>query len=207
MVGLDAPAYRNGTVYVGSDKEMVFAFDASSGRRRWATHVWGRVRSTPAVTGNRLFVGTDMGRVYALGLGTGRKVWNVAAIRPGDGFVRCAAAVAGGRVFVSLGLTTTPMDGKVKAFRARDGRRLWTAEMADYSTSSPAYVNGLVIAGSFDSRLYAFRAGDGREIWTSGWAYQGGFFRRGISSSPAIAGGRIYVGVRDGRLYALGLRR
>jgi len=203
----NAAAYRGGTVYVGSDQEEVYAFDASSGKRRWTTQVWGRVRSAPAVTQGRVFVGTDMGRVYALGRTSGRKIWNAEAVSPGNGYVRSSPAVADGRVFVSLGLTTTPMDGKVRAFRADTGARLWTGEMADYSTSSPAVVNGLVIAGSFDRQLYAYRASTGAVVWSSGWVYQGGFFDRGISSSPAIGGGRLYVGVRNGRFYALGLPR
>ena len=202
----DAAAYADGTVFVGSDQEKVFAFSATTGRTKWVADVWGRVRSTPAVHGERLYVGTDRGTLYALDRRSGARRWSTQAVRAGDGFVRCAPAIAEGRVYVSLGLTTTPMDGKVKAFRADDGRHVWTGEMADYSTSSPAYVNGMVFAGSFDHRLYAFDADTGREVWTSGWAYQGGFFRRGISGSPAIAGGRIFIGVRDGAVYSLGLR-
>lgn len=201
----DGAAYRGGVVYVGSDHQRVWAFDADTGAKRWVSDVWGRVRSTPAATDRRLFVGTDNGRVYALDRRTGRRVWAATAVAAGNGFVRCAPAVAKGLVVVSVGLTTTPMDGKLRAFRARSGALAWTGEMADYATSSPAYEHGLFFVGSFDHRLYAFGARHGREVWTSGWAYQGGFFDRGISASPAISGGKIYVGVRNGRLYALGL--
>jgi len=201
----DGAAYRGGTVYVGSDRSRVWAFDADTGVRRWTAGVWGRVRSTPAVTDDRVFVGTDNGRVYALNRRTGHKVWSSAAVAPGKGYVRCAPAVAQGLVVVSVGLTTTPMDGTLRAFHVRTGASAWTGQMADYATSSPAYANGLFFVGSFDHRLYAFGARHGAEVWTSGWQYQGGFFDRGISASPAISGGRIYIGVRDGRLYALGL--
>ena len=169
-------------------------------------NVWGRVRSTPAVTRNRLYVGTDQGRVYALNRHTGTQQWASAAVAPGDGYVRCAAAVAHGLVVVSVGLTTNPMDGTLRAFHARYGHSAWTGELADYSTSSPAYVNGMFLVGSFDHRMYAFGWRKGKALWNSGWANQGGFFNRGISSSPAITNGRIFIGVRDGRLYALGLR-
>lgn len=201
----DAAAYRGGTVFVGSDHEKVWALDADSGRTKWVTDVWGRVRSTPAVTRSRVYIGTDMGRVYALDRGSGRKVWYAAAVKPGNGFVRCAPAVAEGRVYVSVGLTTTPMDGALKAFDAGSGALRWTGELADYSTSSPAFANGIVWVGSFDHQLYAFDADTGNEIWSSGWQYEGGFFERGISSSPALALGRVYVGVRDGRMYSLGI--
>jgi outer membrane protein assembly factor BamB len=202
----DAAAARTGVVYVGSDRSRVWAFDADTGARRWVANVWGRVRSTPAVTKRRVYVGTDNGRVYALARRTGHRIWSAAAVKPGDGYVRCAPAVAAGLVVVSVGLTTTPMDGKLRAFHQRSGHLAWTGEMADYATSSPAYLHGMFIVGSFDHRLYAFGATHGAELWTSGWVYQGGFFDRGISASPAIADGKIYIGVRDGRLYALGLK-
>jgi outer membrane protein assembly factor BamB len=201
----DAAAYRDGTVYVGSDQERVWAFNARTGRKRWMTEVWGRVRSTPAVTGERVYFGTDMGRVYALDRRTGSKLWYAAGTKPGTGFVRCAPAVAEGMVFVSVGMTTTPMDGMVRAFDADTGTLRWTGELADYSTSSPAYANGVIWVGSFDHQLYAFDAGTGIKLWRSGWQYEDGFFDRGISSSPALDTGRVFVGVRDGRLYSLGL--
>ena len=201
----DAAAYRGGVVYVGSDRSRVWAFDADTGARRWVAPVWGRVRSTPAVTRDRVYIGTDQGRVYALSRRTGHRIWSSAAVQPGNGFVRCAPAVAAGLVVVSVGLTTNPMDGKVRAFHVRRGGLAWTGEMADYATSSPAFVHGMFLVGSFDHRLYAFGAKHGAELWTSGWQFQGGFFDRGISSSPAITAGRIFIGVRDGRLYALGL--
>ena len=201
----DAAAYRNGVVYVGSDQSRVWAFDSDTGHRRWVTNVWGRVRSTPAVTDHRVYVGTDQGRVIALDRGNGHQIWSSAAVSPGNGYVRCAPAIANGLVVVSVGLTTNPMDGKLRAFRVTGGKLAWTGEMADYSTSSPAFVHGMFIAGSFDHRLYAFGADHGAELWTSGWRFQDGFFNRGISGSPAISGNKIYIGVRDGRLYALGL--
>jgi outer membrane protein assembly factor BamB len=201
----DSAAYRGGVVYVGSDQGRVWAFDADSGTRRWVTRVGGRVRSTPAVTDRRVYVGTDRGRVFGLARRSGHRVWASPAAEPGKGSVRCAPAVAAGLVVVSVGLTTKPMDGRVRAFHQRRGKIAWTAPMTDYATSSPAFVHGMFFVGSFDHRLYAFGAKHGAELWTSGWQYQGGFFDRGISASPAISGGRVYIGVRDGRLYALGL--
>jgi outer membrane protein assembly factor BamB len=202
----DGAAYRHGTVYVGSDRERVYALNAKTGRLRWVRRVAGRVRGTPAVTDKRVYVGTDRGQLVALDRRTGVRRWAVQAVERGKGIVRCAPAVAGGRVYISVAVVT-PMDGTVKAYSARTGRLQWKAGLADYATSSPAVANGLVYVGSFDHRLYALSAKSGAEVWTSGWQYEGGFFDRGISSSPAIAGGRIYIGVRDGRIYALGLRR
>jgi eukaryotic-like serine/threonine-protein kinase len=202
----DGAAYRNDTVYVASDQSRVWAFDADTGAKRWIRDVRGRARGTPAVTDTRVFVGTDSGRLYALARKSGRVLWSSAVVAPGNGYVRCAPAVANGLVVVSVGLTTNPMDGKLRAYSVRNGALRWTGEMGDYSTSSPAFVNGMWVVGSFDHRLYAFGSNGGL-LWNSGWQYQGGFFDRGISASPAIVGDTIYVGSRDGRMYALSLPR
>jgi outer membrane protein assembly factor BamB len=74
--------------------------------------------------------------------------------------------------------------------------------MADYSTSSPAAVNGMVFVGSYDHRLYAFDERDGSLLWTPTWADS---LPRGLNSSPAVANGHIYIGCRDGRVYAFGI--
>jgi eukaryotic-like serine/threonine-protein kinase len=143
--------------------------------------------------------------LYALARRGGHKIWSTKALWIGHGLVRCAPAVAEGRVYVSWA-TTIPMDGGVRAFSMRTGRRLWDGEMADYATSSPAYVNGLVFAGSYDHQLYAFSAATGRTLWRSGWRSEKGLFVHGISSSPAISGGRVFIGIRDGSIAVLGPR-
>jgi len=66
----------------------------------------------------------------------------------------------------------------------------------DYVHSSPAVVNGVVYAGSFDGYMYALNARSGALLWsypTGGW----------IHSSPAVANGVVYIGSDDGNLYAL----
>ena len=202
----DGAAYRGDTVYVASDQSRVWAFDADTGASRWVRPVRGRARGTPAVTDGRVFVGTDSGLLYALNRKTGGVLWSSAVVAPGKGYVRSAPAVTQGVVVVSVGMTTTPMDGKLRAYDVRNGAYRWTGEMGDYSTSSAAVVNGMFVVGSFDHRLYAFGS-TGRLLWTSGWGFQGGFFGRGISASPAVVGDSIYIGVRDGRMYALSLPR
>jgi len=197
----DGAAFRNGTVFVGSDQRELFALDASSGDVVWTASTDGRVRCTPAVSNGRVFVGSDGGRVYAFAESNGHQLWHAAAVEPGHGVVRSAPAVAQGRVYVTTGETTTPMAGHAIAYDAADGSRVWRSALADYSTSSPAFANGVVYLGSFDHRLYAFGSSSGDELWTSGW----GTLQRGISGSPAVVNGKVFIGVRDGSLYAFGL--
>jgi outer membrane protein assembly factor BamB len=203
----DGAAYWNGTVYVTSDRGRLFAFNAATGKVRWEKDLRARGRGTPAVAGGKVFVVTDAAKVQAFDATSGRALWSRDVIGVGNGVVRCAPAVAEGRVVVTTGeyYGDGTMGGHTVALSAKTGAIAWKARLGDYATSSPAYANGLVYLGSFDHRLYALSIGTGKEVWTSGWAFQGGFFLRGISGSPAITKGRIYIGVRDGRLYSLGL--
>ncbi|MEA2558126.1 MAG: eukaryotic-like serine/threonine-protein kinase [Actinomycetota bacterium] len=226
----DSASFDNGTVFVGSDQGRVFALAAGTGKQKWSTGMGSRVRGTPVVANGRVIAGTDAGRVIALNESTGKVQWNTSAVKNlngstiGTGVVRGAPAVAGGKVFVPVGGLTmaghpSQMWGTLWAIDAKSGRKLWqgwhwqngkhTPALADWTTVSPAYANGVVYVASNDHRLYAFRTSDGFELapvndtWTDGSAFK---FPRGMQSSPAIVNGRLYIGCRDGYLYSLGLK-
>jgi outer membrane protein assembly factor BamB len=215
---------------VESDESKVFAFAASSGNQKWRTDVGSRARGVPVVANGRVIVGTDAGRVMALDESSGKEQWNTSALKTvsgatiGTGVVRGAAAVAGGTIFVSVGGLAlagnhSKMWGTLWAIDAATGQKLWQGwhwdgsrkkpAIADWTTVSPAYANGVVYVASNDHRLYAFRSSDGFELapvndsWTNAGAFK---FPRGIQSSPAVVDGKLYIGCRNGRLYALGLR-
>ncbi|MCW4019128.1 MAG: PQQ-binding-like beta-propeller repeat protein [Candidatus Bathyarchaeota archaeon] len=62
---------------------------------------------------------------------------------------------------------------------------------------SPAIVNGVVYAGSFDGNIYAFNANTGEQKWS----YATG--KIGFSSTPAVANGKLYTGADNGKVYCL----
>jgi eukaryotic-like serine/threonine-protein kinase len=224
----DSASFHNNTVFVGSDKSTVFAFAAASGNLRWSTGVKARVRGVPVVSGGRVIVGTDAGRVLSLNESSGKVQWNISAVKNpngtsiGTGVVRGAPAVAKGTVYVSVGgLTTagdpTKMWGTLWAIDESSGKKIWQGwrwdgakhapAIADWTTVSPAYANGVVYTASNDHRVYAFRARDGFELApvNDSWASGSFVLPRGIQSSPALVDGKLYIGCRNGRLYALGL--
>ena len=73
---------------------------------------------------------------------------------------------------------------------------LWRAPTGGVVESSPAVVEGLVIAGTFDDALIAFDAASGEERWRFS---VGGLVR----SSPAVVDGVVYFGADDNIFYAL----
>jgi outer membrane protein assembly factor BamB len=114
---------REGVAYVGSsDAAAVFAFDAASGRRRWATDVFGWAWGQPAVTETRVYCGTSSQAGYpaghragvtALDRSTGRTVWRYEAPSAASGAFGFpgSPALGEGLVFAS------GLDGRVYAFR------------------------------------------------------------------------------------------
>lgn len=75
----------------------------------------------------------------------------------------------------------------------------WSQQTGDVIRSSPAIVDGVVYAGSWDGKLYAFHEATGAVKWTAS--------APGIrNSSPAVANGMVYVGSDDGPLYAFHTR-
>ena len=79
---------------------------------------------------------------------------------------------------------------------ASKGLLTWSFATGNTVFSSPAVVNGVVYAGSYDGNVYALNATTGAKLWN----YTTGNF---VLSSPAVVNGVVYVGSYDGNVYAL----
>ena len=68
----------DGTVYVGSDDQYVYAINGSDGKLKWKFQTNGKVSSSPVVgTGSLIYVSASHGdrKVYAIDKKSGQKVW------------------------------------------------------------------------------------------------------------------------------------
>jgi outer membrane protein assembly factor BamB len=54
-----------GVVYVGSQDNKLYAFDATDGSLLWAAATAGSVKSSPAVANGVVYVGSYDGKLYA----------------------------------------------------------------------------------------------------------------------------------------------
>jgi len=72
----------------------------------------------------------------------------------------------------------------------------WKYQTGDRVQSSPAVVDGVLYAGSWDGYLYAINATSGTRMWR---------YRTGMitTSGPAVSGGVVYVGAEGGTVYAV----
>jgi hypothetical protein len=91
-----SPTVVDGTVFVGSADNNVYALDATDGTEQWRFDTGKAVFSSPTVVDGTVFVGTDDKNVYALDANDGTEQWRfeTAAI------VRSSPTVVNGTVFV-----------------------------------------------------------------------------------------------------------
>jgi outer membrane protein assembly factor BamB len=190
-----SPLVRDGAVYVGDWRGLVYRFDAATGKLVWRFQADGKVKGGIALAGNRLYFGTYGSNVYALNAKTGKTLWTAKAQpRFGSaGNFYATPAAAYGRVYIGA------TDGKMYSFGASTGELRWSQSTGGYVYSSAAVWRQRVYVGSYSGRLYCFDAATGEERWH--------FQANGsISGSPTIVAGRVYFATLKERTYALDAR-
>ena len=152
-----SPAVVNGTVYIGSTDEHLYAFPAScsgSCSPLWKGATGGQINSSPAVANGVVYVGSNDDKLYAFPTscsGTCTPLWTGTT----GGVINSSPVVANGMVYVGSN------DDKLYAFSTSCSGSCspsWTAATGGSLVSSPAVANGVVYIGSEDGNLYAFPA-------------------------------------------------
>jgi outer membrane protein assembly factor BamB len=196
-----SPLLVGDRLYVGDWNGDVWAFDANHGRVLWRRRVaHAAIKGALAYADGHLFVGAYDGHVYCL-TRRGKVLWRGSAqprLFGGSDFYS-TPAVAYGRVYIGS------TDGKVYAFGAATGHRLWSHSTGGYVYASPAVWQQRVLVGSYSGKFSAFDAGTGEPDWT---------FHAGgpISGSAVVVDGVAYFstlhehGLKNGRTYALDAR-
>jgi outer membrane protein assembly factor BamB len=183
--GASSPTVVNGIVYVGSNDNALYAFDAAgvincSGAPKTCAPLWSGpligtgTASSPAVVNGIVYIGNGDGNLYA---------------------------------FDATG--TTNCSGTPKTCAP-----LWSAPTSSLRFpsifSSPAVVDGVVYIGSDHGSLYAFDAAGVincsgspktcKPLWTAPTSDDAGDYA--TESSPAVAHGVVYIGSDGGGLHA-----
>lgn len=185
-----SPTVADGTVYVGSGDNTLYAVDAVTGQQAWIFEEPSSfVDSSPTVADGTVYVGSSDGTLYAVDAGTGQQEWDFK--EPTDR-VLSSPTVADGTVYVGSG------DETLYAVEATTGDQKWAFEEPSGSVhSSPTVVNETVYVGSGDNTLYAVDVTTGDQEWTFEEPSDS------VHSSPTVADGTVYVGSNDGTLYAV----
>ncbi len=141
------PAVADGLVFVGSQDQSVYAFDAATGAKRWSFATTGEIwRSSPAVVDGALYIGSDDTKLYALDAASGTSRW----VYQTAGKVRSSPVVANGVVYVGSG------DANVHAVSVQTGALIHKYPTAGAVSAPPVVANNVLYAADLAGYLYAF---------------------------------------------------
>jgi alcohol dehydrogenase (cytochrome c) len=135
--GFAAPIVYDGSAYVSTGANDVFALSLDTGEILWqyAANVDPNITSVccgwnnkgVAVSEDKVFAGQLDGKLVALDRATGRIVWSIQAERWQESFsITAAPLYVEGKVIVGFAGGDRGTRGRIKAYDARDGKLLWT---------------------------------------------------------------------------------
>lgn len=195
------PVVADGRVFTMDSNAAVTAFATANGRRLWRLDTQARHNRSNNVGGG---LGVEDGVLYGA---TGRG--DVLAIDPASGHIRwrrslgnaarAAPTIAEGRLFVPL------IDGQLLALSVKDGSQLWSYQGGAADTQllglpSPAYADGIVVAGFGSGDLAGLRASSGTVAWTDSLA--SGVGGGSLLDIPTVRGLPV---IADGSVFAIGV--
>lgn len=146
----DAPAVVDGTAFVGTSNDQVYAINLVSGSVKWGIGVPNTVQATPLVAGNRVVValgnsvfraysrkigwirGTGANGLMALNAATGTDEWYA----PTQGEIMSTPVIAGHSVYAVTGAS------RLVAVNLSTGRREWSLALAGFDSLSSPVVLG-----------------------------------------------------------------
>ena len=182
------PAIHQGTLFLGSYDNNLYALNAADGKFLWKYPTDGGIVSRPAVYEGNIYFGSEDKRLHVVVARSGKIVWTYYT----EGPIRSSPRIAEGHVFIGSD------DHDLHAVNVNTGRAAWKFETSASIRSTPYIANELVYIGNESGDFYAidFRG----ELK---WRFQA---KRAITSSPIAAGPAVYFGSMDSTLYALDAR-
>jgi outer membrane protein assembly factor BamB len=185
-----SPTVVNDVVYIGSNKSIFYALNATTGSTIWQVNMSSVVESSAAVVNNVVYIGLLWdgynGYIEALNASSGSVIWRFAT----NSGIESSPAVINGVVYIGS------FSGYVYALNAADGTLIWSYLTGGTTFSSPAIVEGVLYIGSGDGHVYALNIDNGALLWKSNVGNQ-------VYASPAVIDGKVYVGSDDGHVCAL----
>ncbi|HEX5386437.1 MAG TPA: PQQ-binding-like beta-propeller repeat protein [Gemmatimonadales bacterium] len=151
-----APVIVDGTMYITTAYDHVYALDAATGQQFWhykhqmgpvTTFCCGPNNRGVAVNGGRVYLGTLDSKLVALDAKTGEVIWQKQIADPEQGYSETMApTVVDGKVLIGTNGGEYGIRGFVKAFDANSGDLLWTfytiPEKGHEGTFSPTDATG-----------------------------------------------------------------
>lgn len=178
---LASPVVADGFVVVVDLDGVVRALRADTGRLVWQVVLKMAVQGTPAVQRGRVYVPTLENQLVALRLLDGAILWTHQL----DGMVMSSPVAIDDDIVLAAGFPQR----HVERLSSATGKSVWRSMpiMEEFSNTSPAVGDGLVLVGSNGGRYYALDAVTGLLKWE--------YDADGIVNlaAPLIVGSRVYM--------------
>ncbi len=138
-----SPLYIDGVIYVSTSRNVVYAFDAKSGKPLWTYNAMihgerlrynvGLVNRGIAAWNGKIIMGTLDARLVAIDAKTGKEVWSTDTVPESLGLgamgkqysITMAPRVAKGKVFIGASGGEYGVRGWIAAFDADTGKEVW----------------------------------------------------------------------------------
>jgi outer membrane protein assembly factor BamB len=179
------PTISQGSLYIGSYDNNLYALDAAEGKFQWKYPTDGGIVSRPVVADGNIYVGSEDKRLHVVSARSGKVVWTYYT----DGPVRSSPSIADGHVFLGSD------DNFLHAVNLNSGRMVWRFESADAIRSTPLVMSGMIYFGCETGDYYAINFRGEMK-----WRFRA---KRSITASTVGTGQAIYFTSVDGTLYAL----
>jgi len=184
-----APSIVDGTAYVGSTDNSVYALDTATGEPRWQVRTGSSIYSPPAVADGTVYVGSTDANVYAFSAADGSEQWSTSLGLP----IRASPTPVGDHVYIG------GRSGRVYALDAGTGEIRWEFNTHGPVYGAPAVVDGNVYTANESGTVFALDAEDGRRYWQTE-------VTAGLRSPPVVADDTLYLMSESDQLVALSVR-
>jgi len=180
--------YENGTIYVGTYDNNLYAINGTDGHFIWKFPTEGGIVSRPTIFDGVVYFGSEDNKLYAVNSRTGKMIWDYSTGGP----IRCSPRVAEGHVFIGSD------DGYLHVINISTFQRAWQVDAGSIIRSTPFITNNLVYFGCGSGEFFCvdFKG-------QIKWRFKA---KRGVTSSPLVDQGVVYFSSLDSTFCAVDAR-
>jgi outer membrane protein assembly factor BamB len=179
-----APAFSNGTLYLGSLDGAIEAL-GPDGSPRWSEDVGGAVAGDVTVAGDTVYAGTLESRFVALDAASGAERWHF----DGSDWFWAKPLITDDTLYVA----TT--GGRVYALDRASGQERWHSNTTESDVhTSPVIVGGALVIADRHGWVYGLDPNNGTELWRQ---QQPG---KSFFADPLVSQSDIFYASSDGTL-------
>ena len=178
-----SPLYIDGVIYVSTSRNVVYAYDAKSGKELWKYNAMihgerlrynvGLVNRGIAAWNGKIFMGTLDARLVAIDAKTGKEVWSTDTVPESLGLgemtkhysITMAARAAKGKIFIGASGGEFGVRGFIAAFDAETGREVWRFWTVPGDPAKGFENNALTKASKTWSGEWWKGSGGGGTVW------------------------------------------